>query len=103
MGKSRAIAPARSAGPVASTGMRFVVFGAGAIGGVVGARLHQSGHDVLLIARGSHREAIAERGLTRKSPIEQVTLPIPVVANASEAEIRDGDVVLLAVKSQDTW
>ena len=33
--------------------MRFVVFGAGAIGGVVGASLHQAGHEVALIARGA--------------------------------------------------
>jgi len=35
--------------------MRFVVFGAGAVGGVVGARLHQAGHDVALIARDWRR------------------------------------------------
>ena len=28
--------------------MRFVIYGAGGIGGVIGARLHQSGHDVVL-------------------------------------------------------
>ena len=33
--------------------MRFVIFGAGAIGGVVGAKLHQAGFDVALIARGA--------------------------------------------------
>ena len=48
--------------------MRFVIFGAGAIGGVVGARLHQSGHDVALIARGAHYEVIRERGLTLETP-----------------------------------
>lgn len=83
--------------------MRFVVFGAGAIGGVVGARLHQSGHEVLLIARGAHHDAIASGGLTLKSPVEQVILPIPVVATAAEAAITDGDIVLLCTKSQDTW
>ncbi len=31
--------------------MRFVIVGAGAIGGVVGARLSLSGHDVVLVAR----------------------------------------------------
>ena len=52
--------------------MRFVIFGAGAIGGVVGARLHQSGYDVALIARGAHYEAIRERGLTLETPAEAV-------------------------------
>jgi 2-dehydropantoate 2-reductase len=83
--------------------MRFVVFGAGAIGGVVGARLHQSGHEVLLIARGAHHDAIRDHGLTLKTPTEQETFQIPVVATAAEAAVRDGDVVLLATKSQDTW
>ncbi|HLG01078.1 MAG TPA: 2-dehydropantoate 2-reductase N-terminal domain-containing protein, partial [Acidimicrobiia bacterium] len=43
--------------------MRVVVYGAGAVGGVVGARLFQAGHDVTLIARGDHYAAIRERGL----------------------------------------
>ena len=43
---------------------RYVIYGAGAIGGVVGARLHQSGHEVVLIARGAHLEAIQTHGLT---------------------------------------
>ena len=43
--------------------MRFVVYGAGAIGGVVGARMFQNGHDVVLIARGAHYEAIRDKGL----------------------------------------
>ena len=36
------------------------MFGAGGIGGVVGARLAQHGHDVALIARGAHRDAIRD-------------------------------------------
>ena len=43
--------------------MRFVVYGAGAIGGVVGGRLAQHGHDVVLIARGDHHDAIRDDGL----------------------------------------
>jgi 2-dehydropantoate 2-reductase len=82
--------------------VRFVVYGAGAIGGTVGARLHQSGHDVLLIARGPHHDAIAERGLTLETPEERVTLEIPVARDPASAGITDNDVVLLAVKGQDT-
>ena len=55
--------------------MRFVVYGAGAIGGVIGARLHQHGHEVVLIARGAHLEAIRARGLRIES------------ADAAEGEI----------------
>jgi 2-dehydropantoate 2-reductase len=84
------------------TGVRFVVFGAGAIGGVVGARLHQSGHDVLLVARGPHHHAIAARGLTLETPEERVTLRIPVAKRADEISFGADDIVLLTVKGQDT-
>src|SRR5690242_4676989 len=82
--------------------MRFVVFGAGAIGGVIGARLAQHGHDVGLIARGPHYQAIRDRGLTLEWADEQVTVPVPVFANPAEAAIGADDVVVLGVKGQDT-
>jgi 2-dehydropantoate 2-reductase len=82
--------------------MRFVVYGAGAIGGVVGARLFQAGHDVVLIARGAHYEAIREHGLRIQSPIDDETLPIPVVDHPSRLTLTGDDVVFLAMKSQDT-
>lgn len=82
--------------------MRFVVFGAGAIGGVVGACLHQSGHEVALIARGEHGRVIRELGLTFERPGSSVTLQIPVAPSPSEIEWGGEDVVLLATKSQDT-
>lgn len=82
---------------------RYVVFGAGAVGGVVGARLRQAGHEVALIARGAHLEAIRARGLRLLTPVENVTFEIPAAADPAELGVgREGDVVLLAVKSQDT-
>jgi 2-dehydropantoate 2-reductase len=81
--------------------MRAVVFGAGAIGGLVGARLFQAGTDVTLVARGAHAEALAS-GLVLESPDETVTLPIPVVTDASALRWTDDTVVLLAVKGQHT-
>jgi 2-dehydropantoate 2-reductase len=82
--------------------MRFVVFGAGAIGGVVGARLHQSGHDVALIARGAHGEAIRQEGLTLETPNERAVLEIPVADAPDGLDWAGEEIVLLAVKSQDT-
>jgi 2-dehydropantoate 2-reductase len=82
--------------------MRFVIYGAGGIGGVIGARLHQSGHEVVLIARGSHYEAIEQRGLRLQSSEEDVTLEIGVVEHPAHLKIGAGDVVILAMKSQDT-
>ncbi|HEY4221379.1 MAG TPA: 2-dehydropantoate 2-reductase N-terminal domain-containing protein, partial [Myxococcota bacterium] len=75
---------------------RFVVYGAGAVGGVVGARLARAGHSVALIARGAHREAIARQGgLVVDGALVPLTLMEP-------SAIASGDVVMLAVKSQDT-
>jgi 2-dehydropantoate 2-reductase len=82
--------------------MRFVVFGAGAIGGVVGGRLHQAGHDVSLIARGRHLRAVQEGGLVLESPGERVVLDIPAVDGPAGVHWHDDHVVLLTVKSQDT-
>jgi 2-dehydropantoate 2-reductase len=82
--------------------MRFIVLGAGAIGGVVGGRLAQHGHDVLLIARGAHYEAIRDHGLRIESPDETTTLRIPVVDAPSRISWSSDDVLLLATKTQDT-
>jgi len=82
--------------------MRIVVLGAGGIGGTIGARLHQSGYDVALIARGAHGEAVRHDGLTFATPEERVTLRIPVYADPGQVAWGAGDVVVLAVKSQDS-
>jgi 2-dehydropantoate 2-reductase len=82
--------------------MRFVIYGAGAIGGVIGGRLVEHGHDVALIARGAHYEAMRDRGLTVESPEGAVTLDVEVVDHPSRLRGTDDDVVLLAMKSQDT-
>lgn len=82
--------------------MRFVIFGAGAIGGVVGARLHQAGLDVTLIARGAHLEAIRRDGLTLVTPVERAVLPVPVASAPDEVDWSGDEIVLLAVKGQDT-
>lgn len=82
--------------------MRYVIYGAGAIGGAVGARLFQHGHEVVLIARGAHLAAIQANGLVLVTPNERVTLPIPAVELPSQLEPRPDDVVMMAMKTQDT-
>jgi 2-dehydropantoate 2-reductase len=83
--------------------MRFVVYGAGGIGGVIGFRLAQHGHDVALIARGPHHDAIRERGLRLDGPDdERSTMAIPVADHPAALDLGPDDVVLLAMKSQDT-
>jgi 2-dehydropantoate 2-reductase len=82
--------------------MRFVIYGAGAIGGTIGGRLFEAGHDVTLIARGEHLRALRGEGLTLAAPAGTVTLPIPAVGDPRAAGLAGGDVVVLAMKSQDT-
>jgi 2-dehydropantoate 2-reductase len=81
--------------------VRFAVLGAGAIGGAVGGGLFRAGHDVTLIARGAALSVLQSTGLTLQTPDADEVLRVPTVAFAAEA-VRDGDVVILAVKSQHT-
>ncbi len=82
--------------------MRFIMYGAGAVGGVVGGRLFQAGHDVLLIARGAHYEAMKADGLVLRSPETTETVRVPVAGQPSEIDFRAGDVVIMSMKTQDT-
>jgi 2-dehydropantoate 2-reductase len=82
--------------------MRYVIYGAGGIGGVIGARLIQQGHEAVLIARGRHLEALQEAGLTLRTPSEDVTLPVTAVGHPSEITFTPDDVVMLTMKTQDT-
>jgi 2-dehydropantoate 2-reductase len=81
---------------------RYVVLGAGAVGGVVGGFMARAGHEVVLIARGAHLDALRRDGLTLQWPEGDVTLPIETVGAPDELTWRDDDVVLLATKSQHT-
>lgn len=81
--------------------MRYIIIGAGAIGGTIGARLLGSGHEVVLAARGSHHAALREAGLRFVTPAGTRTLRPPVVAGPQELSLRSGDVLILAVKTQD--
>ena len=47
--------------------MKFAIIGSGAVGGYFGARLHEAGHTVYFLARGSHLEALRKNGLQIKS------------------------------------
>jgi len=82
--------------------MRYVVLGAGAVGGTVGGLLADSGHDVVLVARGTHAAAMQQHGLRLATPTRVLTVRVPVVADLSTFELAAGDVVFLATKTQDT-
>ena len=82
--------------------MRFVVVGAGAIGGVVGGRMVEAGHEVVLMARGLHAEVMARDGLTLRSSEGDATIEVQVARRVGEIRWRDDDVALLATKSNDS-
>lgn len=82
--------------------MRYIIVGAGAVGATIGGRLYESGHEVVLVARGAHLEALRERGLTLRTPDGTSQLPVPVAAGPDELALGEGDVLVLAVKTQDT-
>jgi 2-dehydropantoate 2-reductase len=82
--------------------MRYVVYGAGAVGGVLGGRLHDAGHDVVLVARGEHLRAIQRDGLGLVEPDGTRSLSVPAVADAREVDPSSPTTVLLAVKSHQT-
>jgi 2-dehydropantoate 2-reductase len=78
--------------------MKICIFGAGAIGGYMAAKLVQAGADVSIVARGPHLAAMQEKGLTL---IEEGRDPItlPVRASASAADLGPQDYVILTLKA----
>jgi len=82
--------------------MRFIIYGVGAIGGVVAASLHLSGHEVVGIARGAQLAAIKEKGLLLRTPEWSKTATFPIHGDPTEIAFRPDDVVLLTMKGQDT-
>lgn len=82
--------------------MRFVILGAGAVGGTIGGLLHDSGHEVTLVARGAHAAAMRSAGLTLATPSRTLTVSTEAVGDPTELNLRPDDVLVLATKTQDT-
>jgi 2-dehydropantoate 2-reductase len=77
--------------------MRFLIAGAGAIGGYLGARLSRAGCDVTLFARGPHLKAMQERGLRILSADGDFEVHPRVVGDLKDAGPQD--VIFLGVKA----
>jgi 2-dehydropantoate 2-reductase len=77
--------------------MKICIFGAGAIGGHLAARLQKSGADVSVVARGEHLAAIRKDGLTLELPDQVINARV----NASEnpADLGPHDAVIVTVKA----
>ncbi|MEU7929102.1 2-dehydropantoate 2-reductase N-terminal domain-containing protein [Micromonospora sp. NPDC049107] len=82
--------------------MRYVIIGAGAVGGTIGVRLAQADRDVTLVARGAHLDAIRERGLTLRQPDGDVTARLAAIDGPDDRLLPADTVLVLTVKSQDT-
>jgi 2-dehydropantoate 2-reductase len=77
--------------------MKFAIVGAGATGGFLGAYLARAGEEVILIARGSHLEAMRERGVTVRSGEEEFTAHPDCTDDLSA--IGRAEVVILTLKA----
>ena len=82
--------------------MRYIIYGAGGIGGGIGALLTRAGREAILIARGDHLIAMREQGLLirRASGVERIE--VQTAAHPAEIAFREDDIVLLTMKGQDT-
>ena len=78
---------------------RYIVIGAGAIGGTLGGKLTQHGIDSIMIARGDHGRALIDRGLRLRTPDEDVTLVVTAATGPGEVQLRLDDVLVVATKT----
>lgn len=78
--------------------MKICIFGAGAIGGYMAAKLVQAGADVSIVARGPHLAAIRDKGLTLiEEGHDPITLPVRATSDA--ADLGPQDYVILTLKA----
>ncbi|WP_207084078.1 2-dehydropantoate 2-reductase [Nocardioides sp. S5] len=79
--------------------MSYVVYGAGAVGGVIGGHLHRAGLQVTLVARGDHLAAIRRDGLLLDAGDGRHRIDAPATDTAADVDWSADTVVVLAVKS----
>lgn len=77
--------------------MKVAVMGAGSIGGYFGGMLARAGHEVTLIARGDHLDAIRRHGLQMQT--ESGDFTVPCRATDTPADIGPVDLALLTTKT----
>jgi 2-dehydropantoate 2-reductase len=79
--------------------MRIVILGAGAMGSILGAHLAHGGAEVIFLARGQRAQWLREHDIT-VSGLTNITAPVHVIERPHE--VKDADVLLVAVKTHDT-
>jgi 2-dehydropantoate 2-reductase len=88
--------------PSRKGGVRYIVYGLGAIGGAVAANLAEAGAEVAGVARGAHLVKTRADGLRLLTPTRETTVRFPVADDPAALDPGPDDVVILAVKGQDT-
>ena len=79
--------------------MKFLILGAGGVGGYFGGRLAASGADVTFVVRPKRQEQVRSQGLIIESPLGDLNIAANTV---TAAELKPGyDVVLLTCKAYD--
>jgi 2-dehydropantoate 2-reductase len=81
--------------------VRYIIIGAGAIGGVLGARLfqHRPERAPVLVARGEHGAALLRDGLRLRTFDEDSRLRVEVVLDPADVRLRPDDVLVLTTKT----
>jgi 2-dehydropantoate 2-reductase len=83
-----------------SSDRRYVIVGAGAIGGTVGAVLTRADIPTVLVARGRHAETLATAGLTLRTPDGTFHTPVSAVSGAEHLRLTPDDVLVFTTKTQ---
>src|SRR5262249_28969738 len=79
---------------------RYIVVGAGAIGGTVGAVLTRAGIPTVFIARGRHAEVLAASGITLRTPDGVFGTAVTAASRPEQVRLTDRDVLVFATKTQ---
>ena len=82
--------------------LKVAVMGAGAVGCYYGGMLARAGHEVVLIARPHHVEAINRYGLRLQTSAFDEKVGHPLSASTDASAVQGADMVLFCVKSTDT-
>src|SRR5918996_5986026 len=69
--------------------MKICIFGAGAVGGHVAAKLAAGGHDVSVIARGAHLDAMRDKGITLVHGNDTIRSRVRALPDASSLGVQD--------------
>jgi 2-dehydropantoate 2-reductase len=77
--------------------MKLAILGAGGVGSYYGGLLARAGHQVVLLARGAHLDALRQRGLEVRTPDE--TFTVTVEATGDPGKLGETDLAVIAVKS----